>query len=156
VVGITLEAGMGDDALGAFLLFLTNFVSIVLAGALVLVLAGFARFPRTKEDRERQWRFLGPVMIGGLLIVIPLSVTSFDVWADATDTADAEQVVDDWIGDRQLSQVELDVDGDDVSLVITGSSSPPPVADLQQRLDDALETDIQLDVRLVPSQQLSP
>jgi uncharacterized hydrophobic protein (TIGR00271 family) len=156
VVGITLEAGMGDDAFGAFLLFLTNFVSIVLAGALVLVLTGFARFPRTREDRERQWRFLGPVMIGGLLIVIPLSVTSFSVWTDATDTAEAERIVEDWIGDRELSQVELDVDGDDVVLVITGSAEPPSVAELQQRLEDGLGEDVRLQVRLVPSQELTP
>ncbi len=157
VVGITLEAGMADEALGAFLLFLTNFVSIILAGSIVLLLTGYARFPMTASDREVQWRILGPVIVGAVMIAIPLSLTSIDAWTDASDNATAEETVDEWLGDEvDLVVAELDVDDDQVEVVLTGSDDVPPVADLQRALDEGLGTDVDLRLRLVPSTQLTP
>ena len=133
VVGLTLEAGMGDEALGAFLLFLTNFVSIILAGSVVLLLTGYARFPMTASDRERQWRILGPVIVGAVLILIPLSLTSIDAWTDASSSATAEETIAEWLGEgSDVGIARLDVEGDEVDLVLTGSDEVPPVADLQR------------------------
>jgi uncharacterized hydrophobic protein (TIGR00271 family) len=157
VVGITLEAGSGGDALGALLLFLTNFVSIILAGSLVLFLTGYARFPRSAADRAQQWRFLGPVLIGAVLIVVPLGLTSIGIWNDASNTATAQDVVDEWLGDdRDLSTVRVEADGNDVEVVLTGSGTVPDVTKLETELDAQLDTNVELTLRMIPSQLLSP
>lgn len=52
VVGISLGAQRYDDAGGAMLLFLTNFVAIVLAAAAVFALGGFAP-PKTAAGALR-------------------------------------------------------------------------------------------------------
>src|SRR5215216_3252429 len=43
VVGFTLEAGKPDQALGAFLLFLTNVAAILASGTIIMALYGFHR-----------------------------------------------------------------------------------------------------------------
>ncbi|RLE22426.1 MAG: hypothetical protein DRJ50_07670, partial [Actinobacteria bacterium] len=46
VIGITLRIGEYDDVSGAFLLFLTNLVGMILAGAFVFLLAGYTPVDR--------------------------------------------------------------------------------------------------------------
>jgi uncharacterized hydrophobic protein (TIGR00271 family) len=156
VVGITLEAGAGGDAFGAFLLFLTNFVSIILAGSVVLVLTGFARLTPSDRESEHQWRILGPVLVGASLIVVPLSLTSFDIWEDSNNVAAAETAVEEWLGDgRDITVVLVEVDDDDVRLVLTGSEDPPSIGDLKSALESELALPVELSVRMVPSDLLA-
>ncbi len=152
VVGITLEAGMGDEALGAFLLFLTNFVSIVLAGGVVFLLTGYAVFPRAEEDSRRGWRILGPVMVGAVVILVPLSLTSFSAWEDSANDQKARAEIDVWLGtERDLAMVQLDVENEEVDLVLTGEDEPPGVDDLEDTLSESFGEDVALTVRVVPS-----
>lgn len=156
VVGVTLEAGLTGDAMGAFLLFTTNLVSIIVAGSIVLILTGFARLSFRKEDRERQWRVVGPVLLGMVLVIVPLSITSVDIWQSSNDQATAERVINAWLPkDRDLNQVSLDVSGNTVNLVLTGSDTAPDVDELQRELNAALDEKVTLVVRVVPSKLLS-
>lgn len=155
VVGVTLEAGMTGDALGAFLLFATNLVSIILAGSVVLVLTGFARLSFGSEERERRWRVLGPLVLGMVLMIVPLSITSFSAWTDTNNDAAARQAVSGWLGaDDDLTLVDLEVDGDSVEMVLTGSDAPPPVGELQTTLDKEFGETVELSVRFIPSEIL--
>ena len=157
VVGITLQAREWADAGGAFLLFSTNFVSIVLAGSLVFFLTGFAVMPFTADKRSPVRRAFQSVVLGALLILIPLSITSQAIWTDASNEGDARQAVEAWIpGDADLSIQSLDVKGDVVELVVSGSTLPPDTASLQDSLSEAFGTPVTLRARYLPSVALTP
>ena len=153
VVGITVQAGSWDDAGGAFLLFGTNFVSILLAGALVFALTGFARVPGTPEQQGHARRVLRSALITAVLIAVPLSLTSEEIWTSATEQGEVEQVVGDWLGESDLrSTVRLD--DEDVVVVLEGIGEVPDTAALDRQVGAVLDRPYVLDVRLVPAEQI--
>jgi len=136
VVGITLEAGQVGDSLGAFLLFLTNLVSIILAGGLVLLLTGFAPFKRFQAHREEVMPTLGLVALVGVLILVPLFFTAEGILVTSTRQSDAQKIVENWLEESEIRLVTLTVEGDQVDLFLTGSGAVPDIAALE---DDILE-----------------
>ena len=79
VVGLQLQAGEYSDASGAFLLFLTNFVSIILSAILVFLLTGYADLKRLGANRDTVGAALRTVVFAALLILVPLVFTSIAV-----------------------------------------------------------------------------
>jgi len=136
VVGITLEAGQLGDSLGAFLLFLTNLVSIILAGGLVLLLTGFAPFKRFEAHREEVMPTLGLITLVGVLILVPLFFTAEGIIVTSTRQSDAQEIVENWLEESEIRLVILTVEGDQVDLFLTGSGTVPDIAVLE---DDILE-----------------
>lgn len=152
VVGITLEAGQYEWAMGALLLFLTNFVSIVLMATLVFVLSGFAAIPPDQDQRVQMRRVISVFSAGALLIIVPLSLTSEQVWTESFDEATSSKVVDTWLeGQSDLELVEVDVDGTDVTVDLTGSSTPTKTDALKQQLADALGFEPGLTLQVAPT-----
>lgn len=157
VVGITMQSGEWGDALGAFLLFFTNFVSIVLSGSLVFFLTGFAVLPLAADRKGPVRRVFQTVLLGGLLILIPLSLTSQSIWSDASNEGVARDAVTAWIPDgADLAIEELDVRGTTVELTLTGSTEPPDVEPLESQLEEAFGEPVTLKARYVPSVALTP
>jgi uncharacterized hydrophobic protein (TIGR00271 family) len=152
VVGITLEAGLFDDALGAFLLFLTNFVSIILAAVGVFLLVGFSPVRKMIERRSEIRNVLGTVAIGALIIIVPLTFTGNGVIVSSAQQADAQKAVEAWIGDDgTLRIVQVQTSGADVTVVITGAGDVPSVEDLEDELAAAFGEPVSLTVEYVPS-----
>jgi hypothetical protein len=141
VAGLTLEAGQLADAFGAFLLFLTNFVSIVLAATVVFFLTGYAPFQKLKKNRAEVAPILRTVVIAALIIMLPLIFTAEGVLATAGRTDSAQAAVGDWLGeDSTLTVLRVSVDGIDVDVFLTGSGELPPVEDLADSLTEAFGT----------------
>lgn len=152
VVGITLEAGLFDDALGAFLLFLTNFVSIILAAVAVFLLVGFSPVRKMIERRSEIRNVLGTVAIGALIIIVPLTFTGNGVIVSSAQQSDAQKAVEAWIGDDgTLRVVQVQASGADVTVVITGAGDVPSVEDLEDDLAAAFGEPVSLTVEYVPS-----
>jgi uncharacterized hydrophobic protein (TIGR00271 family) len=152
VIGITLEAGLLDDALGAFLLFLTNFVSIILAAVAVFLLVGFSPVRKMIERRSEIRNVLGTVAIGALIIIVPLTFTGNGVIVSSAQQADAQKAVEAWIGDDgTLRIVQVQTSGADVTVVITGAGDVPSVEDLEDELAAAFGEPVSLTVEYVPS-----
>ncbi len=157
VVGLTLQSGLYSQSTGAFLLFLTNFVSIVLVSSLVFVLTGFAAAPPSEEQRSRLGRILGTFLALALLITVPLSITTQDIWSESSRQALVEEEVTDWLPtDTDLALVEIDAEGTEVRVTLTGAAEPPSVDDLDASVEAATDMDIDLTVRVIPSQLLRP
>jgi hypothetical protein len=80
VVGFTLEAGKPDQALGAFLLFLTNVATILGSGTVVMALYGFFRpaAPSAGPERPAVNCRNAVIIIAAIVraVSIPLSATS--------------------------------------------------------------------------------
>ncbi len=96
-VGICLAAGLLPDAAGAVVLFLTNFVAIVVAGALTFIAVGYGRVDRLGSDVSfaRTWAAtLGAAVI---LLVIPLAATGAQAVRQSTEVQVAKQDIAMWL-----------------------------------------------------------
>ncbi len=153
VVGITLENGEFDLARGALLLFLTNFVSIVLTATVVFVLMGYAVVPPTGEQRVQLRRVMAAFGIGALIIAVPLSITSFDSWDESAEQALAEELLEAWLPtDGSLELVEVEVENETIDVTLTGSELPDNTDSLSEGLARELDHPVKMTMRLIPSQ----
>ena len=153
VVGITLSAGRTDDAFGALLLFLTNFVSIVLSAALVFVLGGFAD-PRVLRMRSRTVLVtMAPFVAVALVILVPLVYTGSGIVSQANQENDARHEVDAWLGPATgITVVRIDVTDEGVDVNLTGTPPLPPVEPLQEDISAAFGSPTQVTVEFAPSE----
>ena len=86
-VGILLSHGDYAAASGAMLLFMTNFVSIVLAASVVFVLVGVVPIDGLAKNAERTQGWFVSFAVAGILLLIPLAVGGQQAFAAATDDA---------------------------------------------------------------------
>jgi len=151
VVGISLGEQRYAEAGGAMLLFLTNFVAIVLAAAAVFSVGGFAR-PGLLQRRLRDvLATMAPFAALAAVILVPLVFTSEGLLATATAQRQAVSVVEDWLGEESDLQVSaVDVRSDQVSVTLTGPSDAPPLDPLQQDLIDTFDRPVGLIVTVMP------
>ncbi|MCH8991882.1 MAG: TIGR00341 family protein [Acidobacteria bacterium] len=153
VVGLTLQAGMFADSFGAFLLFLTNLVSIILAATAVFFLTGYAPFQRLKENRHEVAVLLRTVALAALVILVPLVFTAENVLSTTGRQDSAQAAVSQWLGDDStLTAILVEVDGTEVDVFLTGSGELPSVPDLAESLTDAFGTPADVRVEHAPTQ----
>lgn len=152
VVGIALSQGNWEAAGGAMLLFLTNFLAILLAGGFVFLLSGLGRLAINDElARTRRNAFL--VVIGAtLLVAIPLSITSYQVVTGALENRAAINDTEAWLADTTYKVANVAVYDDQVVVTVEGDGSLQPLRLLANRLAQTLERPISVNLRIVPSQ----
>jgi uncharacterized hydrophobic protein (TIGR00271 family) len=152
VVGLTLHAGAFGDALGAFILFLTNLVSIILAAMIVFALTGFAPISRMKENANEIKRVAITVSIAAILIAIPLAFTVSSVLETAARQSDAQEAVDDWLNDStDLDVNRIEVKNSEVSVIVTGAEAIPDVQSLEDALTESFGRPVTILVEHIPS-----
>jgi len=152
VVGLTLHAGMIHDSFGAFLLFLTNLVSIILAAMIVFALTGFAPVSRMKKNASQIKQVAFAVSLAALVIAIPLAFTVSSVITSAAHQAAAKKATTEWLVDSdELELVSVTVKGDQVDVVLAGSEGIPPIEDLADALTSSLGNDVAVRVDLTPT-----
>ena len=152
VVGLTLHAGMFGDALGAFTLFLTNLVSIILAAMIVFALTGFAPVSKMKENAVEIKRVAITVSIAAVLIAIPLAFTVTSVLATATRQGNAQKAVEEWLEDAlELELGLIEVKGSDVLIVVTGPQNIPLIRELEAALTESFGVPVTVEVEHIPA-----
>ena len=156
VVGIMLKAGEYADASGAFLLFLTNLVAIILTASFVFVIGGLVPLEQFRENRAKTRTAVATVGLAALVITVPLFFTSEGIIASATQQSTVQQVTEDWLADSEdISLDRVVVTTDDVLIKISGEGDVPSVAELETSLEDALGTDVLVDVEFFPSVRIT-
>ena len=152
VVGIMLQAGAFEDALGAFLLFATNLVSIILVGALVFLVTGLTSFARLRESHEKMRTVALTVVLGAIIIVIPLAFTSEGILASASRQAATQEDVEEWIADEPGLEIDrTTISGGEVDVRVSGEGDLPDVAELEAALEGSLGIDVMVRVEYFPS-----
>jgi uncharacterized hydrophobic protein (TIGR00271 family) len=147
--GILLALGEPASAAGALLLFTTNFVSIVLAASVVLVLTGVAPLTRLVTNREQTQAWFASFVVAGILLLVPLAIGGQQAVAAADDDAAATAAVEAWLAPSPgFAIIDVSVSGQAVEVFVTGPGSPPDPAALQSALDVALGGPTQLDLRI--------
>ena len=146
-VGICLELGRVSEAMGALLLFATNFAAITVAACVVFALSGAA--PSRDQLRERSRVRYGFLLAVAALVAISVPLVAEGIvtareWTRATGGA---PIVREWLGDRDLAVTEWTVEGDTVTLLLSGPDAPGDAATLAGALARAYGSPVSLDVQ---------
>lgn len=151
VVGVSLHGGRFDDAGGAALLFLTNFVAIVLAASMTFVLTGFAR-PYALRERPRQiLQTVAPFVLLAGVVLLPLMLTSEGLLQAQTRERVAQESVEDWLGeDSDFVISDLSVTASQVPVTLTGAGEAPSAEALRDSLQEHFSEPIGLELIVVP------
>ena len=152
VVGVLLQATRYEDAFGAFLLFITNLVAILLSAVATFILNGFTSAKRLRANREKIVSTMGVVVGVALIILLPLVMSAQGVIASAVRTSTAQRVATDWIGDNKNLELRgVRVTSDDVTVEVAGSSRLPSVKQLGDQMTKELGTPTEVVVVFTPA-----
>ncbi|GAA2031584.1 DUF389 domain-containing protein [Agromyces tropicus] len=137
VIGVTLGQGDFDGAFGAFLLFFSNVVALIIAGAVVFTLAGYARDALAERSRRR--RAYAIVAILTVLTAIPLALNTVVILSQAVWTARIQSAADDWLteADGEVQGITWKSLRARIAVEAPGGQVPPVSA-----LRDALAPDL--------------
>lgn len=137
VMGAALYEGVFDAAVGAFLLFVTNYVAIQIMGGAVYLIAGLGTRALSVIEGKARSLWYGAVGIGALVVVLLLASTSFSVVHESEQLRSVQNVVAAWVdgSDWRISRFELE-DGS-LHLEVAGTGEEPSVEQLNRELIDA-------------------
>lgn len=165
-VGVGLALGNAPVALGALILFTTNFVAIIFAASVVFLLLGVRPPPRA--DRQQQLlRGLTATIIALILISIPLGIFLYQgLRQDQLEAQALEMVserVHEWNEEADLIDFNVEYRTSfplQQVMVINGTLYTPDVEvdydviSLQEELQTELPPDVELDLYAVPVTRL--
>jgi uncharacterized hydrophobic protein (TIGR00271 family) len=152
VVGVTLQAGMFTEGLGAFLLFLTNLVSILLSATLVFFLTGYAPLQKLKENRREIGALLATVLTAALIILIPLAFTGEGVLSAASRQRNAQTTVSEWLSDEpDLRAARIEMDEAEITVLLVGVGEIPSVEELEDSLAESFGEPMMLTIIYAPT-----
>jgi uncharacterized hydrophobic protein (TIGR00271 family) len=151
--GILIVFGEADLALRAFVLFIINFLAMILAGSLTFLATGVS----PASTRSRFSKFIRYQLFGFLLLVIgisiPLSYYSEDVWYDAEYRAAKSEDLQLWLKRNQLELTGADIDmlKEVVTLEVAGPNPPLTIEGLygmlrERAMKNGNEREFRLDV----------
>ncbi|NIP23980.1 MAG: hypothetical protein GWO38_09210, partial [Phycisphaerae bacterium] len=138
---------------GAMLLFLTNFLSILLAGGGVLALLGLSTVAFNElGSSARRSTFLA-VILGIVMVTIPLGITTIEIYQQRFIAQETIQLAEQWIAETGYEFQDVQVSGSQVTLVINGLGERPELSELGDQLNASLDQPIDIKLVTVPTQQ---
>ena len=154
VVGLTLEEGAWSDAWGAFLLFLTNLVAILLSATLIFVLGGWTSIRRLRSNASSIALTTGTVFSAAMVILLPLLFTSQGLISESRNQSTASATVNEWVADNapELTVARVESVGAEVTIAVAGPQAFPDPASLAAELQDDFDQPVTIKVVLTPTQ----
>jgi uncharacterized hydrophobic protein (TIGR00271 family) len=143
---------MGGVAIAiSFMLFLTNFLAILLAGGITFRLGGLGRLANTGQHvRLRRNAFI-LIILSTILVAVPLSITTYEVVTDALEDRAALEDVDAWLDGTTYEIVAVDVYDRNVSTTIDGYGEMPQLRELVKQLAVSLKRPVNVKLRVLPT-----
>ena len=152
VVGLTLSQGAYDDAWGAFLLFATNFLSILLAGGGVLALLGLGQAATADLDARRRRNAFYAIALGAMLVTVPLAATSYNTAQAGYAQFQATRSSQEWLQDSGYEVARVDAPSSDYVLIrVTGDGDLPPRDELTASLQERFGRDVTVRLQVIPA-----
>jgi uncharacterized hydrophobic protein (TIGR00271 family) len=138
--GILFAVGEPGLAAGSLLLFGTNYVAILLTGALVFVVMGFPKAAVSPFDAGARRRAVAIALAAGVLIVIPLSLTSYHLVVANKIATRSYELGQHWLEGSGYRLMSVDAEATDgtVTFLVLGHGVLPPLETLQGRARGAL------------------
>lgn len=160
--GLCLALGAETGAWGSFLLFLTNFFSILVVGFLTFAAAGMAPAFSWRDPREVLRRF-GLALVGFLVIAVLLVDPFLATLKDRRTEVAVKRVLTRELAEHPLIDLEgfmQNLIDDRVEVIASVRSgrivTPQLVASLQDSLQEALSIPVQLVVRSRVARDVAP
>jgi uncharacterized hydrophobic protein (TIGR00271 family) len=154
VVGLTLESGYPDQALGALLLFVTNVSAILATGLIVMAIYRVNRLATVDPDGTRKTvhrRRATAVIVASLLVItVPLTFTSLAITRTTTTEATVTRIADRWAAEQSWEVASVTTRPEGVLIRATGPLPEPDTDSLRAALGDAGVGDT-VRVELVPN-----
>jgi uncharacterized hydrophobic protein (TIGR00271 family) len=141
-VGVTLSAGYYMESLGALLLFITNFVAITVATAVVFLILGFRPATAQKHRKEVRARSGTIALISLGVITALLLVSTVLLNQQRADSARIREVVEQQLqqvaGAQLMEMTIASFDGGHLELDIVARSTRPIRHQTVQELQEAI------------------
>lgn len=153
VVGISLSAGQLINAWGALLLFLTNFLSILLAGGAVFAVLGLGPAYTSEMGHIHKRKVYRIVALGVALVAIPLTVTTTKIARDSIAQVKITNITSEWIRQYPTDFVikSVLVSGNTVKILISGGEEPASIKDLGMKIETEVKQIKTVDLNYVRS-----
>jgi uncharacterized hydrophobic protein (TIGR00271 family) len=159
VVGLTLEAGAGDQARGALLLFLTNVAAILVSGVFVMALFRVrqAALATAQPDVHLMHRRYALFVVAALVVVvvIPLAASARTFTTSSLATTRVGNVARDWADSQDWEVVNVELREDAVVVRAVGALPSPDPESLRAMLDERGAGGVDVRVELVPEEHVS-
>ena len=153
VVGISLQAAQWDAAGGAFLLFLTNFLSILLAGGGVLALLGLSGAAMVKVTGTARRNAFLVIIVSVLVVMVPLWITGTRISEDVRPEGVTKAVAVRWAAGTAYEVRSVNANHDKVVILVTGSGTLPAFSNLESELRAALQRQVAITLDVVPAEK---
>ena len=148
-VGVALEIGDTHSAVGAFLLYTTNLIAIVLSASIVMLVSGFVPDYIRQIARGKIGLRLLPWGIALIAITVPLAIHTRDVIQDEAFVRHVTDAISDW--DPQASIVKLEAtrsaERGTISLTIATPADRQPAWELARTITLEHGIEVDLDVK---------
>jgi uncharacterized hydrophobic protein (TIGR00271 family) len=153
VVGIGLAETDFTVAWGAMLLFLTNLLSILLAGGLVLALLGLSSAATEGLRSPVRLRAFVLITVGILLVALPLTATTVGIFEQALIKSNTAIWAEEWLAGTDYDISQIEVSNDQVDLYIYGSGTRPELDILADQMNSEYEHIASLRLLVIPSEE---
>lgn len=157
VVGISLGNREWLDVWGAFLLFLTNCLSILLAGGAVFAIMGLKKASTEKMNTVKRRGAYQIIALGVVLVTIPLALTTLRVARDSIAQRQVRQVADEWVSQFEEDYIvsSVLVSNRIAEVIVTGPEVPSSIADLGDEIENEVRQVEEIRLHFVPSTEFS-
>ena len=131
---------------------MTNFLAILFAGGVVLVIIGLGKSAVSEEQLRFRRRGLILFVVCLLLVTIPLSVTAYQNIISASENANATTEVQNWLQGTSYQVDTVSVNGQVVSVTVDGTGQIKPLQQLANQLARTLGQPVLVNLRTIPAQ----
>jgi uncharacterized membrane protein len=134
------------------LLFLTNYLAILLAGGIVLIILGLGKLRVAQEFGRVRHRGLALFVVGMVLVTIPLTLSTVQAVTHTMTNQNATAEVQQWLEGTSYQVVTVNVYDRIVTATVEGSGELKPTQQLANQLAATLNRPVLLNLRLLPAQ----
>lgn len=150
VVGISLSQGEWSAAWGAMLLYLTNFLAILLAGGGTLAFLGLGSVATEALIGNARRNAFIMITVGVLFVTLPLAATSTRVAVDSWIQLRTAQEVQAWLDQSSYELQDVQVGESGVKVTIVGEGGTPPISDLRKSIQNRISSPGTMKLLIVP------
>lgn len=155
VVGISLSAAEWEAAIGALLLFITNFLAILLAGGAVLAILGLNSAAMNEVKGTARRKAFSLIVVAILLVTIPLIITGQRITKQTLTEIQTRRTADVWAAESDFRVRQVTAAGDSVYIAIIGHGNPPEFDDLVMAVEQEVGRPLTIRLEMLPSQIMS-
>ena len=139
--------------MGSLLLFVTNYLAILLTGTLMFTLMGFPGAYRERYSKRSKRTAVAIAAVLLALIIVPLAAASYTTIRSNMIEQRAASATEAWLADYDYRVISITAMSDEVRVVITGEGVIPAQEDLQDALRGSLGG-VPIVIDIVPIEQI--